>query len=65
MHSLDPNKHNDQIANLADEMKKCLESPLEHCDVETDEKTFFNASHRQSREIQVAEFLFEIKCRRV
>ena len=38
-HNSDPDRINENFVNLANERKKCLESAMEHVDVETYEKT--------------------------
>ena len=50
---------------LLKKWKSALKSPVEHFDVETNEKTTFMLLTEQADIFQVAGLLFQIKCRRV
>ena len=52
-HKLDPNKIIEFFANLADEMKKCHESSVEHFDVEINRKTTFMLPTGEAEKIRL------------
>ena len=52
---------NEYFANLADEMKKCLEFPVEHFEVETDENTIYMLPTDQPEKFKLLDFCSKSK----